>query len=58
MITRDRNYPSTIVWGVMPNEAGEHLTEYTIYSCLHADDSSPGQVTSWPTAGQGTACRA
>jgi beta-galactosidase len=29
MIIRDRNHPSIIVWGVMPNEAGEHATEYT-----------------------------
>jgi beta-galactosidase len=43
MITRDRNHPSVIVWGVMPNEAGEHVAEYTAYHELaHSlDDSRP-----------------
>jgi beta-galactosidase len=43
MIIRDRNHPSIIVWGVMPNEAGEHVTEYTAYHELaHSlDDSRP-----------------
>jgi beta-galactosidase len=43
MIIRDRNHPSIIVWGVMPNEAGEHVTEYTRYQELaHSlDDSRP-----------------
>jgi beta-galactosidase len=43
MIIRDRNHPSIVVWGVMPNEAGEHLTEYTAYHELaHTlDDSRP-----------------
>jgi beta-galactosidase len=43
MIIRDRNHPSVIVWGVMPNEAGEHVTEYAGYQELaHSlDDSRP-----------------
>jgi beta-galactosidase len=43
MIIRDRNHPSIIVWGVMPNEAGEHVTEYTAYHELarSLDDSRP-----------------
>jgi beta-galactosidase len=43
MIIRDRNHPSIIVWGVMPNEAGEHVTEYTAYHQLarSLDDSRP-----------------
>jgi beta-galactosidase len=43
MIIRDRNHPSIIVWGVMPNEAGQHLTEYTAYHQLaqSLDDSRP-----------------
>jgi beta-galactosidase len=43
MIVRDRNHPSIIVWGTMPNEAGEHVTEYTAYNDLaHSlDDSRP-----------------
>jgi beta-galactosidase len=43
MIIRDRNHPSVIVWGVMPNEAGEHVTEYTAcHELAHAlDDSRP-----------------
>jgi beta-galactosidase len=43
MIIRDRNHPSVIVWGVMPNEAHEHVTEYTAYHELaHSlDDSRP-----------------
>ena len=51
MIVRDRSRPSVIVWGAMPNEAGEHVAEYTLYNELaHAlDDSRPtggdGSVT-------------
>jgi beta-galactosidase len=43
MIVRDRNHPSVIVWGAMPNEAGEHVAEYTRYNDLaHSlDDSRP-----------------
>jgi beta-galactosidase len=43
MIVRDRNRPSVIVWGAMPNEAGEYVAEYTRYHDLaHAlDDSRP-----------------
>jgi beta-galactosidase len=41
MIVRDRNHPSVIVWGSMPNEAGEHVAEYTLYNDLaHATDPS------------------
>jgi beta-galactosidase len=49
MIIRDRNHPSIIVWGVMPNEAGEHVTEYTGYHELaHSLDGSR------PTGGDGS----
>jgi beta-galactosidase len=43
MIIRDRNHPSVIVWGAMPNEAGEHVAEYTVYNDLaHSlDDTRP-----------------
>ncbi|HEY2521453.1 MAG TPA: glycoside hydrolase family 2 TIM barrel-domain containing protein [Streptosporangiaceae bacterium] len=43
MIVRSRNRPSVIVWGAMPNEAGEYVAEYTLYNNLaHAlDDSRP-----------------
>jgi beta-galactosidase len=43
MIIRDRNHPSIIVWGAMPNEAGEHVAEYTVYNDLaHSlDDTRP-----------------
>src|SRR5579875_1804576 len=43
MIVRDRNHPSVIVWGAMPNEAGEHVAEYSGYNELaHSlDDSRP-----------------
>ena len=43
MIIRDRNHPSVIIWGAMPNEAGEHVAEYTIYNNLaHSlDDTRP-----------------
>ena len=48
MIVRDRNHPSVIVWGAMPNEAGEHAQEYTLYDQLaHATDPSR------PTGGDG-----
>jgi beta-galactosidase len=48
MITRDRNHPSVIIWGAMPNEAGEHVTEYTAYNDLaHSIDNSR------PTGGDG-----
>lgn len=43
MILRDRNHPSIIVWGCMPNEAGNHPTQYNAWNALaHAlDDSRP-----------------
>ncbi len=43
MIVRDRNHPCVIVWGAMPNEAGEHVTAYTANNELaHSlDDSRP-----------------
>jgi beta-galactosidase len=34
MIIRDRNHPSVIIWGSMPNESGEHFPEYTLYNDL------------------------
>ncbi len=51
MIVRDRSHPCVIVWGAMPNEAGEHAPEYALYNDLaHSlDDSRPtggdGSVT-------------
>jgi beta-galactosidase len=49
MIVRDRNHPSIVVWGSMPNEAGEHVAEYTLYNELaHATDPSR------PTGGDGS----
>jgi beta-galactosidase len=43
MIIRDRNHPSIIIWGSMPNEAGEHFAEYTLYNALahRLDPSRP-----------------
>ena len=43
MVVRDRNHPAVIVWGAMPNEAGEHATAYTANNRLaHSlDDSRP-----------------
>jgi beta-galactosidase len=43
MIIRDRNHPSVIIWGAMPNEAGAHVAEYTVYNDLaHSlDDTRP-----------------
>jgi beta-galactosidase len=51
MIIRDRNHPSIIVWGAMPNEAGEHAAEYTAYHELaHSlDDSRPTGGDGSPT---------
>jgi beta-galactosidase len=41
MIVRDRNHPSVVIWGAMPNEAGEHVAEYTRYNDLaHSLDPS------------------
>jgi beta-galactosidase/beta-glucuronidase len=41
MIVRDRNHPSVVGWGSMPNEAGEHVAEYTLY--IHASRDYAGQ---------------
>ncbi len=43
MIIRDRNHPSIIVWGAMPNEAGEHVSQYAASRQLarSLDDSRP-----------------
>ena len=43
MIVRDRNHPSVIVWGAMPNESGSHAAQYTAWNSLaHSlDDSRP-----------------
>jgi beta-galactosidase len=51
MIVRSRNHPSVIVWGAMPNEAGDHLSEYTQYHELarSLDDSRPTGGDSWTT---------
>ena len=49
MIVRDQNHPCVIVWGAMPNEAGQHLTAYTRYNELaHSLDPSR------PTGGDGS----
>ena len=49
MIVRDRSRPSVIVWGAMPNEAGEHVAEYTaINEFAHSLDGSR------PTGGDGS----
>jgi beta-galactosidase len=49
MIVRDRNHPSVVIWGAMPNEAGEHVAEYTRYNDLaHSLDPSR------PTGGDGS----
>jgi hypothetical protein len=48
MIVRDRNHPSVVIWGAMPNEAGEHVAEYTLFNELaHSLDPSR------PTGGDG-----
>jgi beta-galactosidase len=48
MIIRDRNHPSVIVWGVMPNEAGSHPEQYALCNDLaHFLDPSR------PTGGDG-----
>jgi beta-galactosidase len=49
MIVRDRNHPSIIVWGSMPNEAGSHAAEYTLYNDL-AHELDPSR----PTGGDNT----
>jgi beta-galactosidase len=50
MIVRDRSHPCVVVWGAMPNEAGEHVAAYTGYNQLaHALDDSR------PTGGDGSA---
>jgi beta-galactosidase len=49
MIVRDQNHPCVIVWGAMPNEAGQHLAQYTLYHKLaHSLDPSR------PTGGDGS----
>jgi beta-galactosidase len=41
MIVRDRNHPSVIVWGAMPNESGSHAAQYTAWNDLaHSLDDS------------------
>ena len=53
MIVRDRSRPSVIVWGAMPNEAGEQVAEYTLYNELaHSLDDSR------PTGGDGSTTNA
>jgi len=51
MIIRDRNHPCVIICGAMPNEAGEHVAEYTRYNELaHAlDDSRPTGGDGYPS---------
>jgi beta-galactosidase len=49
MIVRDRNHPSVIVWGTMPNEAGEHVAEYT-----RCNDLAHSLDDSRPTGGDGS----
>jgi beta-galactosidase len=49
MIVRDRNHPSVVIWGAMPNEAGEYVAEYTLFNQLaHSLDPSR------PTGGDGS----
>ena len=55
MIIRDRNHPSVIIWGSMPNESGEHFAEFTLYNDLahRLDPSRPtGGDDFNPTDGQ------
>lgn len=51
MITRDRNHPCVIVWGVQPNEAGEYPPFYTACKQLahQLDDSRPAGGDGEPT---------
>ncbi|MFY9930751.1 MAG: glycoside hydrolase family 2 TIM barrel-domain containing protein [Streptosporangiaceae bacterium] len=50
MIVRDRSHPCVIVWGAMPNEAGEHAAQYALSNELaHSLDDSR------PTGGDGSA---
>jgi beta-galactosidase len=46
MIIRDRNHPSIIIWGSMPNEAGQHVEQYT-----HLNDIAHRLDPSRPTGG-------
>jgi len=49
MIVRDRNHPSVVIWGAMPNEAGAHDAEYATYNDL-AHQLDPSR----PTGGDNT----
>jgi beta-galactosidase len=44
MIVRDRNHPSIVIWGSMPNEAGTQIAWYTEYNDL-AHELDPSRQT-------------